>query len=257
MTEYGIQMYSLRDIAERDLGAALRRASEMGYRYVEFAGFFGHEAAQVRAWLEEYGLRCCGTHTSLDALCPDRIAETAAYHRAIGCDMLTVPWADWSTEEKARDNLARLREAQKTLSEYGITLGYHNHTGEFLKTSYGLFPEEALLSLAEVSPEPDIFWIFNAGVDPVAFLDAHRDRIRMIHLKDGIPCTPVQRLSGEAESGAVGTALGEGQAPVTLVRDWALRHGVLMVVESEGLDPTGPEEVGRCMKYLRSLEAEG
>jgi len=257
MTEYGIQMYSLRDVAERDLGDALRQVAEMGYRYAEFAGFFGHEAGQVRAWLEEYGLRCCGTHTSLDALCPDRIAETAAYHRAIGCDMLIVPWADWSTEEKARENLARLREGQKALAEYGITLGYHNHSAEFLKTPYGLVPEEALLSETEVSLEVDTFWAFNAGVDPVAFLGAHRDRIRVLHLKDGIPCPPEKRLFGMAEGAAKGVALGEGRAPVAQVRDWALQNGVQVVVESEGLDPTGPEEVGRCMKYLRGLEDKG
>lgn len=39
MTSYGIQMYSVRDIAEKDMREALKRLSEMGYRYIEFAGF--------------------------------------------------------------------------------------------------------------------------------------------------------------------------------------------------------------------------
>ena len=42
--EYGIQMFSVRDIAEKDLHAALRKVAELGYRYVEFAGFFDHPA---------------------------------------------------------------------------------------------------------------------------------------------------------------------------------------------------------------------
>ena len=29
---------------------------------------------------------------------------------------------------------------------------------------------------------------------------------------------------------------------------------MMMVVESEGLKPTGPDEVGRCMQYLRRLD---
>ena len=46
-----------------------------------------------------------------------------------------------------------------------------------------------------------------------------------------------------------------GEAPVAAIREWALKNNVRMVVESEGLDPTGIEEAARCMEYLRSLEA--
>ena len=34
----------------------------------------------------------------------------------------------------------------------------------------------------------------------------------------------------------------------------AIKNNVLMVVESEGLEPTGIEEVRRCMEYLRTLD---
>ena len=50
-------------------------------------------------------------------------------------------------------------------------------------------------------------------------------------------------------------ALGEGTAPVAAVREYAIAHGLEMVVESETLNPTGIKEVERCIKYLRSLEA--
>ena len=44
MTEYGLQLYSLRDVTKDDLEKGLRAASEIGYKAVEFAGFFGHPA---------------------------------------------------------------------------------------------------------------------------------------------------------------------------------------------------------------------
>ena len=47
--EYGIQMYSIRDMAEKDLDAALGAVATIGYKYVEFAGFFGHTAEEVKA----------------------------------------------------------------------------------------------------------------------------------------------------------------------------------------------------------------
>ena len=76
--EYGLQMYSLRDITGNNLKDALKQVAEMGYKYIEFAGFFGHKAEDVKAWLDEYGLVCSGTHTGGDALAEDVIMDTIA-----------------------------------------------------------------------------------------------------------------------------------------------------------------------------------
>lgn len=254
MTTYGIQLYSLRDMAANDLEGALQTVAALGYRSVEFAGFFGHPAKKVRQWLDRWDLVCCGTHTSIDLLDPGVIDETIAYHRALGCDSLIVPAADWETEEKMKANIARLNAAQRKLQENGITLGYHNHSREFFPTPYGKTVMDEILSKTEVQLEPDTFWLFNAGIDPVAFLDAHRDRIHVIHVKDGLPAAPENRNYAHTHDGVKGTALGEGEAPVKSVCAWAVEHGVRMVVESEGLDPTGAEEVGRCIRFLHSLD---
>ena len=120
--EYGLQMYSLRDITDKDLKGALKQVSEMGYKYIEFAGFFGHKAEDVKAWLEEYGLVCSGTHTGGDALAPDVLEDTIAYHKAIGCDNLIIPGMDWSTREKLEENIALINRVQPILAENGIAL---------------------------------------------------------------------------------------------------------------------------------------
>ena len=98
--EYGLQMYSLRDITGTDLKGALKLVAEMGYKYIEFAGFFGHPAEDVRQWLEEYGLVCSGTHTGGDALAEDKLMDTIAYHKAIGCGDLIIPGMDYVLVEK-------------------------------------------------------------------------------------------------------------------------------------------------------------
>ena len=61
-TEYGLQLFSVRDITDKDLEGALKAVAEMGYKYVEYAGFFGHSAEQVKEWQDKYGLKCSGTH---------------------------------------------------------------------------------------------------------------------------------------------------------------------------------------------------
>ena len=73
MISYGIQMYSLRDLSDEDLEQALRAVSEMGYKYVEFAGYFGNSAEDVRSWLEKYGLGVCGAHICIDQLSSENI----------------------------------------------------------------------------------------------------------------------------------------------------------------------------------------
>ena len=54
--EYGIQMYSVRDLTKESLDEALRQVAELGYKFIEFAGFFGHTAEEVKGMLDKYGL---------------------------------------------------------------------------------------------------------------------------------------------------------------------------------------------------------
>ena len=48
----GIQLYSVRDAMEQDMDATLAKVKEMGYDYVEFAGYFGKSAEEVKALLD-------------------------------------------------------------------------------------------------------------------------------------------------------------------------------------------------------------
>ena len=103
MREYGIQLYSVRDAMKEDVRGTLKKIADMGYTSVEFAGFFGHSAEEIRGMLEETGLRISGTHSSFEDLRPSKIAETLAYHKAIGNTDYIVPGADLSTLEKIED----------------------------------------------------------------------------------------------------------------------------------------------------------
>ena len=132
---------------------------------------------------------------------------------------------------------------QPRLAKEGITLHYHNHDHEFKPNEDGLIPEEEILSRTSINLEVDTYWVFAADKDPVAFLKEHKDRISVIHLKDGI-------------GGHEGKSLGLGKAPVLQVRETAIALGMEMVVESEGLEPTGLEEVKRCIDFLKEVDAK-
>ena len=239
--EYGLQLYSVRDITQKGLQDAMQKVADLGYSFVEFAGFFGNPATEVRRMLKETGLRISGTHTGWEELTPNRINDTILYHKIIGNKNIIIPWADLSDRLKLNTFIATVNEAQPILAQHGITLSYHNHKDEFLPNKFGQIPHAELEKRTNIKFEIDTFWAYAAGQDPIALLERLGDRVSVIHLKDGL-------------AGGQGKALGEGTAPVAAVREYAIAHGLEMVVESETLDPSGLDEAQRCIDHLKSLE---
>ena len=66
----GLQLYSVRKDCEKDLPGVLEAVAKMGYVGVEFAGYYGRKADELRKLLDKNGLKCCGTHTGPEH--PDR-----------------------------------------------------------------------------------------------------------------------------------------------------------------------------------------
>ena len=243
--EYGIQLYSIRDLASVDLESALSAVSEMGYSYVEFAGFFSHTADEVSAMLNKYGLKNFGAHVKFFDVTESEMDSFIEFHQKIGTKSLVIPAFD-GTELTLERMISFLNTWKTKFEDAGITLGYHNHSFEMLPTSYGKTIFNELVERTECELEIDIFWAYNAGIDPVALIEKYHNRIRAIHIKDGIAAK-----NGEKE---IGYSLGLGEVPVYECIRIADKYGILSIVESEGLDPSGKEEVERCMKYLRSID---
>ena len=238
--DYSIQLYSLRDITASDMDTALRRVSEIGYKYVEFAGFFGHSASDIKAMLDKYGLKVSGTHTGFGEI-RDNFEATVEYHKAIGNTNIIVPGFDYSTREKLDEFISFCIEYAPKLKAEGITLGFHNHSGEFIETGYGAIVHKEIREKTDIELEIDTYWAYNAGEDPMALMEEFKDRIRVIHIKDGF-------------EGGKGMPLGRGSAPVADVYKKAKELGILMCVESETLTPDGITEASVCFDYLKTLE---
>lgn len=238
--DYGIQMYSLRDLAQVDLKAALKKVADIGYKKVEFAGFFGHSAEEVKSWLDEFGLTVSATHSSLQEL-DDDFEGTVKYHHTIGNKNYIIPGAPWDTKEGLDDTIAKLNKYKPLLAAEGITLAYHNHDGEFKPNKDGQIAHEEMEKRTDVDFEIDTYWAYAAGKDPIEVITRLKDRVHVIHLKDG-------------DANRNGYPLGDGTAPVAAVREKAIELGMAMVVESETLTPDGPTEAERCFAYLKTLE---
>lgn len=239
--KYGLQLFSVRDFTEKDMSLAIEKVAQMGYSYLEFAGFYGHEASSIKAMMDANGVSCSGTHSGFEELRPSNILETIKFHKTIGNHNYIIPGADLSTLDKINDFCNIMNFARPVLEAEGIRLGYHNHSHEFEIMPWGSTIHSELEKRTEMDFEIDTFWAFNAGIDPIQTLERLKDRIHVIHLKDGY-------------RGGRGMSLGEGEAPVVAVRQKAIKMGLTIVVESETLTPDGLSEAKRCIDFLSTLE---
>src|ERR1035437_323828 len=80
----GLQLYSLREQCKTDLPGMLTAVSKLGYRGVEFAGYHGHSAKELRQLLDDYGIVACGTHTPYESVQGDKLKETVEFNLTIG-----------------------------------------------------------------------------------------------------------------------------------------------------------------------------
>jgi sugar phosphate isomerase/epimerase len=239
--EYGLQMYSVRDFTDDDLDGALKKVGEIGYKYVEFAGFFNHSAKDVRAMLDCYGLKVSGTHTDWQEI-SEHFEDTVAYHKIIGNSNIIVPGADLSSQKKIDAFVVMANKFQPKLADEGIKMHYHNHSHEFMPNEDGSMIYEQLEARTNLFLEIDTYWAYVGKQEPIAMMERLKNRVFVIHLKGG-------------DSEGHGTPLGQGTAPVSRVRDKAIEMNIRMVVESENLKPDGITEAQVCFDYLKSLEA--
>lgn len=253
--KYGLQLFSVRDSAKENFEETLGKVAEMGYKMVEPAGFFGHSAEEVAAMMKKYGLEVCSTHSSPPDFFGDKLEEMMAFHKAIGCYDIVFPWSTCHAKDELDSYIDNVNRIMPVLKKEGFRLHYHNHSLEFFPNKDGQIPWVEFNNRTELMFQVDTFWVYNAGLDPVKFIEENRDRISIVHLKDGLPVSDRENRD-TIHTGAVRRALGEGSAPVAEVRKKAIELGFKMVVESEGLDPCGLDEVKRCIDYLHTLDAK-
>ncbi len=184
----GIQLYTVRDQMAVDVRATLTALAEMGYKEIEFAGYFDHSPADIRAMLDDLGLSSPSAHAPIEMLrdAPETVIETWL---EIGHEYVVMPWL---TPEQ-RDTLDKYRahaELFNTFAEKctaaGLKFAYHNHEFEF-EAIDGTLPMDLLL--AEVDPslmqvELDFYWTAFAGADPFEYFERYPGRFPLCHVKD-------------------------------------------------------------------------
>jgi len=188
ISRIGLQLYTVRDLMQRDMAGTLAAIAKIGYQEVEFAGFFNKTPAEIRAMLESNGLLAPSGHVPFEAIATgwDQVLDAA---HTLGHRYVCVAWID----EKFRKDIDGWKRVADTLNHAGeacgrsnLTLAYHNHSYEFVPLA-GQVPYDVLLASTDpalVKLEMDLFWITYGGQDPLAYFAKYPGRVPLVHVKD-------------------------------------------------------------------------
>jgi sugar phosphate isomerase/epimerase len=183
----GVQLYSVRTECEKDLPGTIKAVAKMGYKGVEFAGYYGRDAKTLKKLLDGVGLKCCGTHTGIDTLLGDQLQKTIEFNQTIGNKYLIVPWLpeQYRTTHAEWKKTAQLfNELSEKVRPYGMVVGYHNHDIEF-KPVDGELPWDIFFGNTnkQVVMQVDTGNAMIGGGDPVVFLKRYPGRAKTVHIK--------------------------------------------------------------------------
>lgn len=201
----GIQLYTLRDDARRDLEGTLANIAQAGYKDVEMLGSmnnFGMEPTRLRAVLDRNGLSAPSTHVGGAAL--DDLDKQLDIAKTLGHKYLVVaslPVGQNPTLDDYRRWSDRLNDAGRKAQPSGIHIGFHNHASDF-KVIDGVPLYDILLERTDpdlVRLQLDTGNLAMAGRDPLDYLKRFGKRYWLFHIKD------VPSMSSAAD-----TELGKG-----------------------------------------------
>jgi len=180
----GVQLYSVREQCAKDLPGTLSAIAKIGYKGVEFAGYHGRSAKELRKMLDDLGIVACGTHTPYESILGDKLKDTIEFNRTIGNPYLIVPWMEGKSKQAWLDKAKLFNEVAAEVKPEGMWAGYHAHAHDFDKfdgeTAWDLFFGN---TKPEVIMQLDTSNCREGGADPVAVLKKYPERAITIHIK--------------------------------------------------------------------------
>lgn len=249
---FGIQLYTLRDVIGNDTKNVLEQLAAYGYKHIEsYEGpqgmFWGMGAKGFKEYMDNLGMKLVASHTDIYKNLDRKAAEAAS----IGINYLVCPWVG---PQKTMDDYKKIADdfnkAGNTCKEAGIKFAYHNHAYSFTPID-GELPQDVFMKLTDpslVDYEMDIYWVVTAGLDPEKELKKHANRYRLCHVKD--------REKGAASTNTDASVnLGLGSIDFANILKTASKNGMqYYLVEQERYPNTTPMASARAnAAYMKSL----
>lgn len=162
----------------------LRAVSQIGYKGVEFAGYHGKTAKELRGLLDDNGLVCCGTHTPYESILENQLEKTIEFNQVLGNKYLIVPWMEGKSKQEWVEKATLFNKVAAKVKAAGMLVGYHAHAHDFHKFD-GVSAWDIFFggTTPEVVMQLDTSNCHDGGADPVQVLEKYPGRAVTIHLK--------------------------------------------------------------------------
>jgi len=192
-SKISIQLFTLRNLINapgatpaENLEDVFAELSAIGYRQVELYSLHGMTAEDLRALLDEYGLKATVMHTSINEATWD---ETLANAKTLGLKYLGAGGtpSNFTTAQQWIDYAEMLNRLGERAQREGLTLLVHNHDREFTQVYDGQTAYDILMENTDpryVVFQLDLYWATFAGQDPVELIERYGNRIKLFHVKD-------------------------------------------------------------------------
>lgn len=247
VSDFGLQLYSVRDIIGKDPKGILKQIADLGYKKVEsYQGdqgvFWGMTPKDFRTYMDDLGMKIVSTHadTTKDL---DRLAAEAA---EAGLGYILQPYiGPQKTIDDWKMRAEEFNQRGAICKKAGVKFGYHNHDYSFV-TQDGVIPQEVLLEATDPSLvvfELDLCWITAAGVDAAAHLKKYTGRYELCHIKDLV-----------REPKTQSTDLGNGIVDFAKVLKAASENGMKQyIVEQEDYPKDVMTSIANDAAYMKKL----
>jgi sugar phosphate isomerase/epimerase len=249
--EFGIQLWTLRDVIEGNFKNTIKEVAKMGYTQIEsFEGkegiFWGMKPTDFKSFLSDNGLRFVSTHCDWKTDLARKADEVAS----IGGKYIICPWLG---PQKSIDDFKRFTDEFNTAGaickKAGIKFAYHNHDYSF-KELDGQVPQNLMMDGTDadlVDFEMDMYWVVTAGIDPIEYMKKYENRFKLCHIKDRIKNT---------EEPFASCTLGEGKIDYASLLQQAKKLNMeYFIYEQEKYSDKGVLfDAAQSAAYLKKLQ---
>lgn len=235
---FGLQLYTLRDVLPKDPKGVLTQVASFGYKQLEsYEGpqgmFWGMGNTGFKRFVDDLGMQLVASHCDINKDFERKAAEAAA----IGMKYLIAPYFGPQKNMDAFKRYAEtLNQKGEICRQHGLRFAYHNHDYSF-KPVDGQIPQAVMMEATDkdlVDFEMDIYWVVNAGESPEAWLQKYPGRFRLCHIKDR------QKGVGQTSKN-VSVVLGTGSIDFPRILKVAAQQGMqYYLVEQEAYEGTTP-----------------
>ncbi len=259
ISKVGVQLYTVRDLMKDDFEGTIAKVAKIGYKEVEFAGYFGRTGQQVRAVLEKNDLTAPSTHVQYDEL-DEKFPSVIETSKTIGMKYIVCPWIPEDLRKSPdiwKQASEKFNKCGEQAKKSGIQFAYHNHWFEFLPVN-GKLPYDQLLKDCDanlVKMELDLCWITVAGSDPIKYFKEYPGRFPLVHVKDMKKLPPVTEAGGQNFGDSLNdmTSVGNGIIDWKKIFSYSQTAGIKHYIVEHDKPENPMESITASYEYLSKL----